>query len=157
VPVIKRVIFFIMGFAAALAADAVLVPLILMIANQALPEAKLWDWLGMGQVGLLNYPVAFVVLMGLTAAFTAGQAIVAAAITEILTVRTAGVYLLAAAVIALSASLWLDPAWFATMDRDKGLVTLAFLAGSLAGGLVYWAIAGHAAGLPHHPKPAQKT
>jgi hypothetical protein len=151
---INRIFFVILGYVAGVAAAAVATPAFLMLAALAIPFSDLWSWLGMGPVGLLELPVAFATLFVAIVLVTYLQAIAVNLLTEALHLHSVWLHLIAGLLVAVSGGYQSAPGWFAAMDRDKWLVTLAFLVGTIAGALIHWGIAGRNAGLLRRPRPA---
>lgn len=147
--VATRIGYVILGYFAGIATGSAAFPCVLALISRFVPGSQLWQWLGLGPVAMIAAPIFFFVIMWITVIMTFIQAIIANALTEVFAVRALWAHLLIGLGLSVSASLILDPQWFAEMSLDKWLVTAAALCGALLGGLVYWAIAGRNAGLRH--------
>ncbi len=145
--ILKRVLFVVLGYFAGTAAGTLTFPLTLTAFSLFEPSSRVWDWLGLGPVAIMVAPIIAVMFFLTLVVVTFAQAIVAHVLTEFFAVRSIWVHLAIAVAIGLSAVAFLLPGWYSEMSLNQWLVTLAALVAALAGGAVYWAIAGRNAGL----------
>jgi len=146
-----RIGMVVLGYFAALAAGSAAFPGLLALISLLRPDSKLWEWLGLGPVAFLVAPMVFVFVLTMNFALTYVPAAIAHLVTEYFSLRALWLHIAIAAALSLGAGLRLLPDWFAGMNVDRWLITLAALLAAAVAGLVYWAIAGRNAGLPAKP------
>jgi hypothetical protein len=136
----------ILGYLTAVVTAVTAFILCLWLVSLAMPDSRLWSFLGLGIIAAMIFPIAFAFGVWLVIYLSWLPAIAAAVLTEAGRFTSPWAHIVLALLVAIAVGLYINPDWFSEMGRNRALLSLSYLIASAIGGLVYWAIAGRRAG-----------
>lgn len=142
-----RILRIVAAYALAIGVTLAVLPLLFALISALSPNPGVWIIGALSPVFLISAPFLFPFAFVLAVVVTIGPALVAIVLSEFLSLRAVWWSGLSGALLAAIAYWQLSPRMLFGLTRTGAIELGVFALAGLAGGIVYWGLAGRTAGV----------